>query len=201
MLVFVLNKDGNPLMPCRSAKARLLLKEGKAKVVGRTPFTIQLIYGASGFKQDVNLGVDSGYQHIGLSAVTTKEEVLAEEVKLRSDLVDLNSERLSYRRARRNRKTWYRKPRFLNRVQSKKEGWFAPSLVNKIEIHLKVIEKIANILPLSSIKVEVANFDIQKIENRDISAYLFYLIQDSHQYYQSMGSSKFLSLLHYRNLL
>lgn len=169
MLVFVLNKDSNPLMPCRSARARLLLKEGKAKVVSRTPFVIQLVYGSSGFKQDVNIGVDSGYQHIGISAVTAKKEVLVEEVKLRSDLVDLNSERLSHRRTRRNRKTWYRKPRFLNRVQSKKKDWFAPSLRNKIETHLKVIENITKILPISSIKVEVANFDIQKIKDQNIS--------------------------------
>jgi len=73
MLVYVLNKHDNPLMPCHPAKARILLKQGKAKVVRRIPFTIQLLYGSSGYKQPVTLGVDSGYSHVGLSAVIEKK--------------------------------------------------------------------------------------------------------------------------------
>jgi len=115
MLAYVINKHGRPLMPCHPAKVRILLKQGKAKVVRRTPFTIQLLYGSSGYTQPVSLGVDSGYFHIGLSAVTHKREVFMAEVKLRDDIVKLNSERRQYRRSRRCRKTWYRKPRFLNR--------------------------------------------------------------------------------------
>ena len=168
MLVFVLNRSGLPLMPCTAGKARLLLKTGKAQVKQRTPFTIQLVYGSAGYKQEVNLGVDSGYQHIGISAVTPKEEILAAQVELRKDLVELNSERLSYRRTRRNRNLWYRRPRFSNRTGSKKARWFAPSIRNKIATHLNVIQKIGQLIPLTSIKVEVANFDIQKIKNPDI---------------------------------
>ena len=51
MFIYVLNKYGKALMPCKPRKARLLLKEKKAKVVNRTPFTIQLLYGSSGYKQ------------------------------------------------------------------------------------------------------------------------------------------------------
>jgi len=58
MLVYVLNKTGKPIMPCNARKARLLLKENKAKVVTKEPFTIQLVYGSSGYKQEVTLGVD-----------------------------------------------------------------------------------------------------------------------------------------------
>ena len=85
MVVYVLNKYGKPLMPCHPAKARILLKQKKAKVVQRTPFTIQLLYGSSGYKQEVVLGVDSGYTHIGLSVVTDKREVYSSEVQLRND--------------------------------------------------------------------------------------------------------------------
>ncbi|MBF0207067.1 MAG: HNH endonuclease [Oligoflexia bacterium] len=173
MLVFVQNKDGRPLMPCSAAKARFMLKEKKASIVSRTPFTIKLLYGSSGYKQAVNLGVDSGFQHIGISAISEKKELFATEVVLRSDMVNLNSERLSYRRNRRTRKTWYRKPRFLNRVSTKKPGWFAPSIRNKIETHLKVVDKVVRLLPISSIKVEVANFDIQKIRNPNISGEMY----------------------------
>lgn len=56
MLAYVINKHGKPLMPCHPAKARQLLKESKARVFRRTPFTIQLLYGSSGYKQPVRLG-------------------------------------------------------------------------------------------------------------------------------------------------
>jgi hypothetical protein len=72
MLVYVLNKHSEPLMPCNPRKARLLLKEKRAKVVKRTPFTIQLLYASAGYKQAVSLGVDAGTKHIGLSATTEK---------------------------------------------------------------------------------------------------------------------------------
>ncbi len=80
MLVYVLNKDGKALMPCHSGKARILLKERKAKVVKRTPFTIQLIYGSTGYKQPITLGVDAGYSKIGFSAITNTQELISGEV-------------------------------------------------------------------------------------------------------------------------
>ena len=155
-------------MPCSPRKARVLLKEGKARVIKREPFTIQLLYGSSGYKQKVNLGVDAGSKHIGLSATTKKKELFSAEVKLRTDIVDLLSTRLQYRRSRRNRTTRYRKARFLNRVHSKHKGWLAPSIENKIYCHIKIIEKIHKILPIYKIIVETASFDIQKIKNPSI---------------------------------
>lgn len=168
MLVYVLNKEGKPLMPCGSRKAKILLEQGKAKVVKRTPFTIQLIYGSSGYKQDVSLGVDAGSKHIGLSA-TAKDKVLYEaDVELRTDIVELLSVRRESRCARRNRKTRYRAPRFDNRVSSKKKGWLAPSVRQKIDCHLKVISDVHKILPIDKLIIETASFDIQKIKDPDI---------------------------------
>ena len=152
----------------RHGKVRRLLKSGKAKVIKRCPFTIQLLYDTTNFVQEVTLGVDSGSKHIGLST-TTKDKVLFEsDIELRNDIVDLLSTRREARRARRNRKTRYRKARFLNRVASKKEGWLAPSIKHKIETHLTIIRKVHEILPISKIIVEVASFDIQKIKNPNI---------------------------------
>jgi len=167
VLAYVLNRHGKPLMPCHPAKARMLLKQGKAKVIQRTPFTIQLLYGSSGYKQSIVLGVDSGYKTIGLSAITDSKELYASEIKLRTDIVKLLSERRQYRRARRHRKMWYRKPRFLNRKKPK--GWLAPSIQNKFDTHIKAINEVRAILPVSKIVVEVAAFDIQKIKNPDIN--------------------------------
>lgn len=150
-----------------SAKVRVLLKQGKAKVVKKCPFTIQLTYDSTNYTQEVTLGVDSGSKHIGLSA-TTKDKVLFEsEVELRNDIVDLLSTRRQNRRTRRNHKTRCRKPRFNNR--KRKDGWLAPSVQNKVDNHLTVIRRVHEILPISKIIVEVASFDIQKIKNPTIS--------------------------------
>lgn len=169
MLVYILNKQGNPLMPCKSQKARKLLKQNKAKVIKREPFTIQLLYGSSGYKQDIILGVDAGSKIIGLSATTNKQELFSGKMELRNDIVNLLSTRRQYRRSRRNRKTRYRKCRFLNRVKSKHKGWLAPSIENKIQSHFNIIDKIYKLLPINKIIVETASFDIQKIKNPNIS--------------------------------
>ena len=166
-VVYVQHRDGDALMPCSSAKARHLLKADKARVVKRTPFTIRLTIPTSKNTQPIVLGVDSGYLHIGLSAITDKKEVYSAEVTLRNDIVKLNSERRNYRRTRRNRKAWYRKPRFLNR--KKPDGWLAPSIQHKFDSHLRLIGVVQEILPVSCITIEVASFDIQKIKNPDIT--------------------------------
>lgn len=166
-MVYILNKNSRPLMPCSSRKARKLLSTGKAVVVRRTPFVIQLVHGSSGYVQPVTLGVDSGFTHVGLSAVAGKKELYAADVELRKDLVDLNSERRMYRRNRRNRNTWYRQPRFNNR--RKPEGWLAPSIQHKLDSHKKLIAVVQSFLPVSRVIIEVAAFDIQKIKNPDIS--------------------------------
>ena len=162
-MVYVLSKTGQPLMPTENhAKVRILLKQGKAKVVHRCPFTIQLLYSSTNYTQKVTLGVDSGSKHIGLSA-TTKDKVLFEsDVELRNDIVDLLSSRRELRRSRRNRKLRYRKPRFNNRRRS--DGWLAPSVKQKVDTHITMIAKVHKILSISNIVVEVASFDIQKIK-------------------------------------
>ena len=165
--VYVLSKKGKPLMPCSPRKARVLLRDGKAVVKQRTPFTIQLTVATGETTQPVTLGVDSGYSKIGLSAITDKEELFSAEVVLRTDIVKLNSERRSYRKARRSRKTWYRKPRFLNRKRH--EGWLAPSIQHKLDSHIKYINWVKAVLPVTHTVIEVAAFDIQKIKSPEIS--------------------------------
>ena len=168
VFVYVLNQRNQPLMPCGTAKARRLLKQGKAKVVKRTPLTIQLLTATGETKQDINLGVDAGSKYIGLSATTEKQELYSAEVEMRTDIVELLATRKANRKTRRNRLR-YRKPRFLNRTSTKKKGWLAPSILNKINTHLRMIENIHKILPITKIIAEVASFDIQKINNPEIS--------------------------------
>ena len=169
MRVFVWNKRRKPLMPCSPAKARHLLKEKKAAVVRRTPFTIQLTIATGESKQPVTLGVDAGYKHVGLSASTEKAELYASEVELRQDVSDLLSARRALRQSRRNRKTRYRAPRFDNRIRTKRKSWLAPSVENRINAHLSRIEAVLRLLPVTKITVETASFDMQLLKNPDIS--------------------------------
>ena len=149
------------------AKVRILLKQGKAKVVNRCPFTIQLLYSSTNYTQKVTLGVDSGSKHIGLSATTKDKGLFESDVELRNDIVDLLSTRRELRRSRRNRKLRHRKPRFNNRRRN--DGWLAPSVKQKVDSHITMIAKVHKILPISNIVVEVASFDIQKIKDPTIS--------------------------------
>ena len=96
--VFVINKHGKALMPCKPRKARILLRDGKAKVLKKEPFTIQLLYGSTGYKQDISIGIDSGQRHIGL-AITSQDKVLFQgEVELRQDVKKLIDTRRIYRK-------------------------------------------------------------------------------------------------------
>ena len=134
-MIYVLNNQGEPLMPTRrNAHVRRLLDEGRATVVALAPFTIRLAYGTEDGVQLVSLGVDAGTAHIGLSACSDKYELFKAEVQLRTDIVDSLSTRREQRRTRRSRLR-HRKPRFLNRRASKKQGWLPPSVRNKVEAH------------------------------------------------------------------
>ena len=168
-MVYILDKNNKPLMPThRHGKVRRLLESGKARIIKREPFTIQLLYDTTSHVQELTLGVDSGSKTIVLSVSSENEEVYTSEVALRTDIVKLLSTRRENRRTRRNRLR-YRKPRFNNRVGSKHKCWLAPSVENKIHTHLKVVDDVTSILPISEIVVETASFDIQKIKNPNIN--------------------------------
>lgn len=165
--VFVLNVEGKPLMPTKSSRARKMLESGKAKVVKRSPFTIQLLVECENTIQDVVLGIDLGYKNIGFSCITEKAELISGTLILENRMSERLSEKRMYRRKRRN-KLWYREPRWLNRVSTKKEGWLAPSVQRRLDTHIKLVERLKKILPISKVRIEVANFDIQKIDNPEI---------------------------------
>lgn len=166
-MIYVRSKDGKALMPSeRGGRIGYLLRYGKAHVVSRVPFVVQLDYESTTYTQGVSLGIDAGSKHIGVSASSEKKELLAAQVELRIDVVNLLSTRRELRRTRRNRKTRYRKVRFDNR--KRKDGWLAPSVKQKVESHLKVIRLVRKLLPITKITIEVAQFDAQKIKNPDI---------------------------------
>lgn len=169
--VMVLNMRGKPLMPTSPAKARTLLKKGKAKVVQRDPFTIQLKYPTGENKQPIIYALDPAYKTVGFSAVTNKRELISGEVILRTDVSERITEKSMYRRTRRGKNTRYREPRFDNRGNKKgsKKGWLAPSIQHKLDTYINLIQKFDKILPITSINIEISSFDTQKMQNPEIS--------------------------------
>ena len=160
-MVYVISKDGQPLMPMRRhGKVRRLLDSKRAKVVRRDPFTIKLLFETEKTEPSLTLGVDTGSSKIGCAVVTPKKEVLyVSEVEIRNDITTKMERRKVYRRARRSRKTRYRKPRFLNRGNSTKKDRFSPTMTSKINSHIREIEFIKSILPIKQIVLETGTFD------------------------------------------
>jgi len=168
-LVYVVSKDGKPLMPTkRYGKVRYMLRSEKAEIISYEPFTIRLLYDTSGYIQKVILGIDTGSKNIGLCGVSEKGIVLYEaQVALREDIKGNIDTKRALRRGRRYRKTRYRKARFLNRRKAK--GWLPPSLKSRLESHINLAKKISSFLPVTKIIAEAGQFDVQAIVNPDIN--------------------------------
>lgn len=166
-MVYVISNRDTVLMPTqRHGKVRRLLRDGKAVVVRREPFTIRLLHDTTEYTQPITLGVDAGTGHVGLSATTDKKELFSAEATLRRDIQNLLATRRESRRSRRNRKTRYRAPRFDNRRRA--EGWLTPSVRQAVQSHLALIRKVHSILPITETVIEVAQFDTQLLKNPDI---------------------------------
>ncbi len=175
-MVYVISKDGKPLMPTkRHGKVRRWLRDGKARVVRRTPFTIKLLFETGDKTQDLNLGIDPGSKTLGTAVRVndTKKVVYSSEVKLRTDIKSKMDRRRNYRKTRRNRKTRHRKCRFLNRTR--KEGWLPPSVQSKVDSTKKEIKFIFSFLPISRVIFEYSKFDIHKLTNKFVKGFWYQL--------------------------
>lgn len=168
-MVYVISKENKPLMPCSNVIARLLLKQGKAKVKSKQPFTIKLLYETTNYAQNLTLGVDTGSGTIGAAVATNNGKIVyASEIVGRNDITDKMTQRAKYRRNRRNGKTRYRKSRFLNRRNSIKTYRFSPTMVSKLHSHVKEIEYIKSILPIKTLVLETGQFDPHLMKNPEL---------------------------------
>ncbi|MBC8234932.1 HNH endonuclease [bacterium] len=165
MLVYVINKNGNPLMPCKPAKARKLLRDNKAKVVNRCPFTIQLQWDCEENIQEVTIGIDKGSGISGFSCVANEQILMSGEIHHRTDIKDKMDARRGNRKNRRARK-WYRPKRFLNRASSKRSGRLPPSIKSNVEEVIRVVRQIP--LPIIKIVIEDVQVDIARLNNPDL---------------------------------
>ena len=166
-MVYVLNLDGKPLMPCSSVIARLLLKQGKVKVKRRTPFTIQLLYKTeTEYVQSLTHGLDCGSATVGSAVSSEKGNIVyMAQIEIRNDVSKKMQQRSKYRRNRRNRKTRYRKARWLNRKNSIKKDRFSPTMTSKIHAHVREMKFVQTVLPISKTIIETATFDPHALKN------------------------------------
>lgn len=154
-------------MPCSQRKARILLKENKAKIIGYQPFIIQLIVPTGESTQKVHLGVDTGAKHIGIAATSNDKVLVKGEIELRDDIHKNMQTRSELRRTRRNRNLRYRQARFLNR--NRKERWLPPTVKSKLDATFMWIDRFCDLLPNPVLHIEVGKFDTQKMINPDIA--------------------------------
>ena len=170
MLVYVLKQNGQPFMPTeRFGKVRRLLKEGKAKVVRREPFTIKLLYEPkTDVVQECYCGVDTGSKHVGVAVVGNDRALYQSQTELRSDIKRKMDSRRQTRRSRRSRKTRCRKHRFLNRRNSIRKDRLPPSVKHKVQAHIDEIEFCKKILPISDLILEVSQFDTALMKNPNL---------------------------------
>ena len=164
---YVLDINGKPLMPISSYKrVRKFLKENKAKVVRREPFTIKLLYEPKNNEvQEVTLGVDTGSKNIGVACIANGKVLYQSQTTIRTDIKKNMDSKRTFRRNRRSRKTRYRKPRFLNRKNSTKLNRLPPSVKHKADAHIYEIEFCKKILPISQTVLEVSQFDAHLMKN------------------------------------
>lgn len=167
MKVFVVSQEGKPLMPTTPRRARIFLRAKRARMVLRSPFTIQLRFETTSYRQPVTVGVDTGSKTVGIAATANQETLFKAEVQLRTDISEKLTQRRIYRRARRSRKTRYRAPSFANRCRP--VGWLPPSISSKLAATLKAIYFAASLLPVRQVNVEIASFDMQKMRDPEIT--------------------------------
>jgi hypothetical protein len=161
----VVDARGVPLMPCTPVRARLLLKRGKA--VARWNklgiFYIKLKYPVEPKNQMSAVGVDPGSKFEAESVVGTKDTVL----NIMHEAVDWVKEALEQRRqmrrARRYRKTRYRK---CKRNRKRKEGWIPPSTKARWDAKLRIIAQLKKIIPISHAVVENVSAESKKGSKR-----------------------------------
>jgi hypothetical protein len=164
LIIFVIAEDGTKLMPTFNVKkVRKILRTGRAVIYKHEPFTIKLTYKTTKYTQPIEFKEDAGYQNIGVSACSEKHEYVGQERVLLKDEVEKHNDCRKYRRTRRNRLR-YRAERHDNRKATKQPGWLTPSIENKKNQHMRLLKIYSEVMPITSVVVEVAQFDTQVLK-------------------------------------
>lgn len=166
--VFIIDTNKKPCNPVHPGTARNLLKSGKAAVFRRYPFTLILKTESINPVREIQLKIDPGSKTTGFALTQDSHVIWGAELSHRGSNIKASLEsRKALRRGRRNRHTRYRQARFLNR--SRRKGWLAPSLQHRVETTITWVNKLIKFAPISGISQELVRFDLQRIDNPEIS--------------------------------
>jgi 5-methylcytosine-specific restriction endonuclease McrA len=166
--VFVIDTNKKPCNPVHPAVARKLLKKKQASVFRRFPFTLILKTESTESTREIQLKVDPGSKTTGIALTQGSYVIWGAELTHRGETIkDALQSRRALRRSRRNRHARYRQPRFLNRIR--RDGWLAPSLQHRVETTITWVNKLIKFVPITGICQELVRFDLQQIENPEIS--------------------------------
>jgi 5-methylcytosine-specific restriction endonuclease McrA len=173
-MVFVLDKQGRPLMPCTEKRASLMLERGRARVHRVVPFVIRLTdrKAEDSAFQSLRVKLDPGSKETGIALVREKADGIAvlnlfELIHRGRQISEALTQRANYRRRRRGANLRYRAPRFLNRTRNK--GWLAPSLKHRVDTTMSWISRLMRWVPVSALSVELVRFDMQAMQNPEIT--------------------------------
>jgi len=167
---FLVDADQTPMNPIHPAQARSLLESGKAAIFRKYPFTLILERVVENIvTYPLSLRIDPGSKTTGISLVNNRDEVVwGMELTHRGQIIKHELEvRKAVRRGRRARKTRYRQARFLNRTRP--EGWLTPSLKHRVQTTETWVNRICKFAPVTEIRQELVRFDLQQLENPEIS--------------------------------
>lgn len=166
-MVFVIDTSKKPLDMCHPAKARKLLRDGKAKIYRKELFTIILTKIVDKPAENkYRLKIDYGSRYTGLAILKDAKVCWLGQLEHRTNIKELLDKRRGYRKRRRNINIRYRKPRF--KYRTKHKGWLPPSLMSRIDNIRTFITRLIRMLPLGAISYENVKFDTQKMMNPDI---------------------------------
>ncbi|MBU2774280.1 HNH endonuclease [Acidithiobacillus ferrooxidans] len=170
--VLVLDKNRQPLMPCHPARARELLREGKAAVFRRFPFTVILKHREGGAVQQTRLKLDPGSKTTGIALVAERARrgptvIWAANLEHRGHSIRKALEQRRGHRRHRRGNLRYREARFDNRT--KPEGWLAPSLQHRVDTTMTWVQRLMRWTPVAGISTMLHRFDTQALQNPEIT--------------------------------
>ena len=166
---FVMDADGKPLAPTKEVKAWYFVRKKRATLVSKYPMVIKLkrtIPESEICKDEVRCGIDDGGLHVGIALVQkcqTKNKVLLKgTIEQRDDVKHLMETRRGYRRYRRYHKR-YRKARFNNRKASKRKERIAPSILQKRQATLRVVNQLNKWIKITGYWLEDVSIDTRAL--------------------------------------
>ncbi len=150
MYVPVLSRSGKPLMPCHPARARELVRKGRAQRRFRKGFFyIQLLDREDGELQPTALGIDPGRRREGICVASAHRSFLNIETDAVTHVKEAVKERRNLRRARRYRNVPCRKPK-----PNRSIGGIPPSTRARWDWKLRIARFLMTLYPISVIVVE-----------------------------------------------